>query len=164
MSTSLSLAPGLRRWRCWGRRGTRGGAIPDESSDIEVPEREILRRNAHGQCYYQRGSLRSQGTHSVDDAQRIRHLQRPLNHNGKPSGRGALFFVRDLIQSDVGLEETGNSLQNFANVHAIQVELENLLNHGIEPEDITVLTLYRGQTKLIVQKVCSIFPNDGREI
>lgn len=75
-----------------------------------------------------------------------------------------MFFVRDLIQSDVGLEETGNSLQNFANVHAIQVELENLLNHGIEPEDITVLTLYRGQTKLIVQKVCSIFPNDGREI
>lgn len=27
-----------------------------------------------------------------------------------------------------------------------------------------MLTLYRGQTKLIVQKVCSIFLNDGREI
>jgi len=75
-----------------------------------------------------------------------------------------LFFVRDLVQSDARLDKTGNSLQNFANVNAIQVELKNFLNHGIEPEDMTVLTLYRGQTKLIVQKVCSISLNDGREI
>lgn len=75
-----------------------------------------------------------------------------------------MFFVRDLVQSDARLDKTGNSLQNFANVNAIQVELKNFLNHGIEPEDMTVLTLYRGQTKLIVQKVCSISLNDGREI
>jgi len=75
-----------------------------------------------------------------------------------------LFFVRDLVQSDARLDKTGNSLQNFAKVNAIQVELKNFLNHGIEPEDMTVLTLYRGQTKLIVQKVCSISLNDGREI
>jgi len=38
-----------------------------------------------------------------------------------------------------------------------------LLNYDIEPEEISALTLYRGQTKLMVQKVRSIVLNNGRE-
>lgn len=79
-------------------------------------------------------------------------------------GIGVIFWVRNVIHSVARHKKNGSSLQNCANVNASRTEITNLLNYGIEPGHVTVLTMYRGQTKLIVQKVRSMILRDGREI
>ena len=78
-----------------------------------------------------------------------------------PDGKGALYWIRNVVNSATRHEENGSSLQNFANVNAFAAQLADSKKYGIRPEQITILTLYRGQRNLLVQKLRPKGSDDG---
>lgn len=88
-------------------------------------------------------------------------IQGPRDKKGNPSGKGALFFVRNVTESAARHEANSTSLQNFANANAILDQVGTLNRYGVTAEQITILTVYRGQAKLLVHKIRPELQADG---
>lgn len=68
---------------------------------------------------------------------------------GGERGDGALFFIVN-VPGGIGLrEEGGNSIENYGEGEAALLDIDRLVKNGIAPEDISVLSWYRGQIKTI---------------
>ena len=78
-----------------------------------------------------------------------------------PEGKGALYWVRNMVFSTARRQQSGNSLQNHTNVNGIDAEIRNLVEYGIAPEQITIITMYKGQVDLVIDKLKAVVNEDG---
>lgn len=76
---------------------------------------------------------------------RVRELSLDCGIKGE-KGDGALFFIVN-VPGGIGLrEEGGNSIENYGEAEAA-LAIDRLVKNGMAPEDISVLSWYRGQVK-----------------
>lgn len=66
---------------------------------------------------------------------------------------GSEYLWIDVYKGESHPEEGGFTLQNSANADVITKLLENLNNEGIAPEDITILSMYKAQMRLVFLRV-----------
>ncbi|KAL8789420.1 MAG: hypothetical protein Q9213_001177 [Squamulea squamosa] len=105
------------------------------------------------------GQLRTHPSAMQDNnvRQRIRYVSQKNYNIQVPIG--SEYWWIDVYKGESHPEEGGFSLRNFANADAIAKLLENLNNEGIAPEDITILSMYKAQMRLVFLRVTKI---DGK--
>ncbi|KAL8708836.1 MAG: hypothetical protein Q9220_006292 [cf. Caloplaca sp. 1 TL-2023] len=69
------------------------------------------------------------------------------------SSRGSETFMIDVPKAISRPIPGGNSLQNYGNADAINNLVKGLINAGISPEDIVILTFYSAQVTLLRQVI-----------
>ena len=81
-----------------------------------------------------------------DIRQKVRATSKQFYGNKSPEG--SEIIVVNVERGISRVEKGGNSLQNYANVDAMQEALQRCMAAGISPTQITILTPYRGQKML----------------
>ena len=79
----------------------------------------------------------------------------------KKSEKGSVYWLESVFHGVCRHEEGGSSLQNYANADAICDRVKQLIEHGIRPEQITILVYYKSQIDVIAEKLKT---SDGQKL
>ncbi|KAL8801998.1 MAG: hypothetical protein Q9200_006737 [Gallowayella weberi] len=66
---------------------------------------------------------------------------------------GSEYFLVNVQNAESHAEPGGHSLQNYANVNAIDGILQGLESRGVPASEISILTMYKAQARLILKKI-----------
>lgn len=79
------------------------------------------------------------------------------------NGKGVLYWVNNVTRSVARHESEGSSLENYANANAVVRRIADAIEAGLRPDQITVLTHYRAEVRLVINNLRASDPSDTLE-
>ena len=104
--------------------------------------------------FYEEGELVNHPSTELNSETKQKVRQVSMKHYDiKPKTGGSVYFFVDVAYGVARVVPNGTSLQNYANADAIVTAIRRLLKKGIKADQISILTLYKGQIPILYTKI-----------